>query len=190
MIEHFSLERVNKAAASFDVKKLRAFQERYMALESVERRTEMALPFLRKAQLIPVPISTEVVAKVTAIVRAAGERIKVAGDILDYAAFFLPDDRLSYDEKAFNQHIRKAAANALLRKMRQRLETATFEANALETLVQEFAGAEGVKLNDINQPLRVAVTGKSIGFSAYETLALLGREHCLARIDGALERCS
>ena len=56
----------------------------------------------------------------------------------------------------------------------------------LETLIQEFAQTEGVKLNDINQPLRVAVTGKAIGFSAYETLALLGRERCLERIDRAL----
>ncbi|MHB1424861.1 MAG: glutamate--tRNA ligase [Gemmataceae bacterium] len=190
MIAHFSLERVNKAAASFDVKKLRAFQERYMALEPIERKTEMALPFPQKAKLIPEPASAEEVARVTAIVRAASERIKVAGDILDYAAFFLPDDRLIYDEKAFNQYVRKASANALLRKIRQRLETATFETKALETLIQEFAQAEGVKLNDINQPLRVAVTGKAIGFSAYETLALLGRERCLARMDRILTRCA
>ncbi|MGH7169324.1 MAG: glutamate--tRNA ligase, partial [Gemmataceae bacterium] len=78
---------------------------------------------------------------------------------------------------------------ALLRKVRERLATATFEAKVLEALVQNFAQAEGVKLNDINQPLRVAVTGKSIGFSAYETLVLLGRERCLSRIDRAVVRC-
>jgi len=186
MIAHFSLERITKSAASFDAKKLRAFQERYMALEPIERKTELVLPFLQKAKLIPEPAPAAVVERVTAIVRAAGERIKVAGDILDYAAFFLPDDRLTYDEKAFAQHIRKPEANALLRKIRQRLENVPFEAKVLETLIQEFAQTEGVKLNDINQPLRVAVTGKAIGFSAYETLALLGRERCLARIDRVL----
>jgi glutamyl-tRNA synthetase len=186
MIGHFSLERVNKAPASFDVKKLRAFQERYMALVPVEPKTEMVLPFLQKAKLIPQPAPADVAARVVDIVRAAGERIKVAGDILDYAAFFLPDDQLIYDEKAFNQHVRKPEANALLRKMRERLETATFEVKALEELVQSFAAAEGIKLGAINQPLRVAVTGKAIGFGTYETLALLGRERCLARIDRAL----
>jgi glutamyl-tRNA synthetase len=188
MIDHFSLERVNKAAASFDVKKLRAFQERYMIALPVEPKTAMVLPFLRKAGWIPEPTPAAVVARVTDIVRAAGERIKVAGDILDYAAFFVADDQLAYDEKAFNQHIRKPEANALLRKMRERLATTMFEAKALETLIQDFAQSEGVKLNDLNQPLRVAVTGKSIGFSTYETLALLGREHCLDRIDRALAR--
>ncbi|HEY7159070.1 MAG TPA: glutamate--tRNA ligase, partial [Gemmataceae bacterium] len=96
--------------------------------------------------------------------------------------------QLIYDEKAFNQHVRKPEANALLSKMRQRLETATFEAKALEELVQSFAASEGIKLGAINQPLRVAVTGKAIGFGTYETLALLGRERCLARIDRALTR--
>jgi glutamyl-tRNA synthetase len=67
------------------------------------------------------------------------------------------------------------------------LETAAFDARSLETLFQEIAQAEGVKVSVITQPLRVAVTGKEIGFSAYETFALLGRERCLARIDRVLE---
>jgi glutamyl-tRNA synthetase len=186
MIDHFSLERVNKAPASFDVKKLRAFQEHYMARELIERKTELVLPFLQKAKLLPEPTPPGEVARVTEIVRAAGERIKVAGDILDYAAFFLPDDQLTYDEKALNQHVRKPEAITLLRKLRQRLETATFEPKTLEELVQSFAELEGVKIGIVNQALRVAVTGKAIGFGTYETLALLGREHCLARIDRAL----
>ena len=187
MIAHFSLERVNKGAASFDVKKLRAFQERYMALESVERKTELVLPFLRNAKLIADPPSAEETARVAAIVRAAGERIKVAGDILDYAAFFQSDDEVIYDEKALNQHIRKPEAAALLRKLREQLATATFEVKALEDLALRFAAAEGVKLGAINQPLRVAVTGKAIGFGTYETLSLLGRERCLARIQRVVE---
>jgi glutamyl-tRNA synthetase len=186
MIRHFSLERVTKSAASFDAKKLRAFQERYMNLEPIERKTEMVLPFLHKAGLLPDPAPRNEVERVTAIVRAAGERIKVAGDILDYSAFFVVDDRLTYDEKALKKYLRNPEAKILLRKLRQVLESAPFEAKALETLLQEFAQAEGIKVNEINQPLRVAVTGKDIGFSAYETLALLGRERCLARIDRTL----
>ncbi len=188
MIAHFSLERVNKAAASFDVKKLRAFQERYMNLVPVEEKTKMVRPYLHKAGLLPESAPTDEITRVTEIVRTAAERIKVAGDILDYAAFFVSDDRLSYDEKAFDQYVRTPEARALLRKIRERLETATFEPKALQALMQDFAQAEGIKLKDINQPLRVAVTGKAIGFGPYETLALLGRERCLARIDRTLAR--
>ena len=157
-----------------------------MNLESIERKTELVLPFLEKAGLLPKPAPASEVERVTEIVRAAGERIKVAGDILDYTAYFVADDRLTYDEKALNQYIRKPQAKDLVRKVRQLLETATFEAKTLEQRIQEFAQAEGVKINEINQPLRVAVTGKAIGFSAYETLELLGRERCLTRIDRIL----
>ena len=48
--------------------------------------------------------------------------------------------------------------------------------------------AEGVQLGQIVHALRVALTGKAIGFGLYESLAILGREHCRARIDRALQR--
>ena len=61
----------------------------------------------------------------TEIVRAAGDRIKVAGDILDYPDFFVPDDQLPYDETAFEKRIRKPPeAAGLLRKFRERLAAA------------------------------------------------------------------
>src|SRR5262249_32279081 len=101
MTELFSLERVNKAPASLDVKKLFAFQEHYMAEVPVEKKAEMVLPYLHKARLLPSPTPDEDRAKVTEIVRAAGDRIKVAGDVLDYADFFTPDGGLPYDEGAF-----------------------------------------------------------------------------------------
>jgi glutamyl-tRNA synthetase len=54
--------------------------------------------------------------------------------------------------------------------------------------VETFAQTEGVKPGPISQMLRVAVTGKEVGFGAYEALAILGKKSCLARIDGALGR--
>ena len=64
--------------------------------------------------------------------------------------------------------------------------TEPFDAATLKARVEEFAAAEGVKHGPVSQTLRVAVTGKEVGFGAYETLATLGKERCLARIDRAL----
>ncbi len=187
MLDLFSLERVNKASASFDAKKLFAFQERYMQALPVEARMERALPYLRRAGLVPDPIPDDVRAMATRVVTEAGPRITVAGDILSYAEFFLPDDRVSYDDKAFDKHIRKPPAPELLRKVRGLLaSTAKFDAGTLKSRVEDFAQAEGVKAGPLSQMLRVAVTGKEVGFGAYETLVTLGKERCLARIDGAL----
>ncbi len=190
MIRAFSLERVNKGEASFDAKKLLAFQERYMLQETVERKAEMALPYVEKAKLVPTPAPAEARAKVTALVRAANERVKVAGDVLDYRDFFTPDAELVYDEAAFDKRLRKPAEAApLLRKFRDRLATApVFDAASLEALANDFVQAEGVKLTDVVHAARVAVTGKGVGFGLWEALAILGQEHALARIDRALAR--
>ena len=51
-----------------------------------------------------------------------------------------------------------------------------------------FLQAQGIQLRQIQQAVRVAVTGKGVGFGLYETLAILGKEHSLARIDRALAR--
>ncbi len=187
MIDLFSLERVNKAPASFDAKKLFAFQERYMQALPVGERAERALPYLQRAGLVPDPAPQEVRATVHQVVADAGPRIVVAGDILDYADFFLPDDQLPYDDKAFEKYVRKPPAPDLLRRLRGLVASAEpFDAERLKRRVADFAQAENAKPGPLSQTLRVAVTGKDVGFGAYETLAILGRQRCLARIDRAL----
>jgi glutamyl-tRNA synthetase len=124
------------------------------------------------------------------IVRAASERIKVAGDVLDYRDFFTPDDQLAYDESAFDKRVRKPAeAAGLLAKFRDRLASATaFDVASLEALMNDFVQAEGIQLGQIIHAVRVAVTGKGIGFGLHESLAILGKESSVRRIDRALGR--
>src|SRR5262249_40416051 len=166
MIDLFSLERVNKAPASFDPKKLLAFQERYMQQASIPRKVEMALSFLQKAGLVSAPASAGVLEQLAHVVEAAGDRLKVAGDILDYADFFLTDDQLSYDEQAFDKRIRKPPeAPMLLRKFSSRLlALEQFDAATLEKTMQDFLQEEGAQIGQIIHALRVAVTGKAVGF--------------------------
>jgi len=186
MIQHFSLERVNKAPASFDPAKLLAFQDRYMQQEPVAKKAEMALHYLQKAGLA----DTSALPTVTAIVEAAGDRIKVAGDILDYADFFMQDEQLPYEEAAFDKRVRNPPdAAPLLRKFRDRLAAVEpFDKITIEAEMQKFTEAEGIKIAHIIHALRVAVTGKAVGFGMFETLAILGRQRSLARIDRALKR--
>jgi glutamyl-tRNA synthetase len=183
MIDLFSLERVNKAPASFDAKKLFAFQERYFQALSWSAKVERGLPFLQRADLVADRVSADAIAKVTKIVAEAGPRLIVAGDILDYAFFLLPDDRVAYDEKALEKHVRKPPAPDWLRQLRGVIEAADpFDAPTLKKAVEDFAQAAGVKPGAVSQTLRVAVSGKDVGFDAYATLAILGRERCLARV--------
>jgi glutamyl-tRNA synthetase len=182
LVRSFSLERVNKSAASFDPGKLMAFEVRHMLALPVERRVELCLPFLGKAGLDAAPD------KVAAIITAAGDRIKVAGDILDYADFFCADEKLGRDKVAFDKEMGKPGAADYLAKVRGLLATAAFEPAALEKCLRDFVAAEGIKVGQVIHALRLAVTGKTVGFGLYETMAILGRDSVLARIDRALER--
>ncbi len=159
-----------------------------MQLVPVEEKAEKCAPYLQRAGLVPTPLPEETRVQVAAVVRAAGDRIKVAGDILDYADFFTPDDRLSYNEAAVDKRLRRPAeAGRLLAGFRDRLAGATaFDAASLERLLNDFIAAEGVPIVQIIHAVRVAVTGKGVGFGLFETLAILGKQRCLARIDRAL----
>ena len=55
-------------------------------------------------------------------------------------------------------------------------------------MLKAFIEERGVKIGQLIHALRVAVTGKAVGFGMFETLTLIGRERCLARIDRALSR--
>jgi len=119
------------------------------------------------------------------VIHYAGDRIKVAGDILDFVDFFLPDDDFPYDEKAFAKRITEPSeAIPLLREFRDELaKQDDFGHAALEQLMQRFIEAKQIKVNQIIHALRVAVTGKSVGLGMFETLEILGKERVLRRID-------
>lgn len=190
MIKHFTLERVTKSPASFDCKKLWAFEDRYFQRLPVKQKVAKMLPFLQKAGLVSDPTPCEVGPKLTRIVEASGDRLKTAGDILAYADFFfVPDDKVAYDEKDFQKRVAPPQSKDLLAKFRDVLKTIEpFEVGPLEEALKQFIERENIKIGDIVHTLRVAVTGKSVGPGVYDCLAILGRDACLARIDRALAR--
>jgi glutamyl-tRNA synthetase len=180
LVRSFSLARVNKSAASFDPGKLMAFEVRHMLALPVERRAELCLPFVKRAGFDATP------AKIAAIIAAAGDRIKVAGDILDYTDFFVPDEKLVRDAATLAREMGKPGAVEYLNRFRSRLADIPFDSVSLEKGLQDFVAAEGIKVGQIIHALRLAVTGKTVGFGLYETMAILGRESVLRRIDAAL----
>ncbi len=221
LIENFSLERVTKAAASFDPKKLWAFEDRHFQALPIQRKVELVLPFLRAAGLLSLPspsgrgaggeggagglsrfssdengtvpfgrAEAAIETKLSRILAASGDRIKVSGDILAYADFFFrADDQLVYDETAFDKRLRSPGTAELLARFKDRLAAAdTFEPAALETLLHDFLAAEGVPIGQIIHALRVAVTGKAVGPGLFDCLAILGKASVLARLDRALAR--
>lgn len=191
MVREFSLERVVRAPASLDVKKLFAIQAKYTQALPVAEKVEMLLPFLVRAGL---PADREFV---TRVVEAAGPRMTVAGDILDYDYLFLPDDKIEFDPAVATKHLALAFKGSdktmsladAMPKLREVVAGAEpFTHDTLKAATEALATAEGARAGPLSQVLRVATTGREVGFSAYDTLAVLGRDRCLARIDRAIAK--
>ena len=188
MIELFSLERVNKAPASFDPQKLLAFQDRAMQQLPLKQKVAKCLPFLQGAGLVATPPPCDTAPYLSSILEAAGDRVKMAGDVLDYTEFYVADEALPYDAATVEKRITKPEnAKPLLKAYAAELASVEpFEPTAIEAHLKEFVERQGVKIGDLVHAVRVAISGKGVGFGLFETLAILGRERCVRRIERAL----
>ncbi len=185
MIELFTLARVTKSPASFDPAKLTSFQADDFAASPAAERTSLVLPFAVAAGWVD-PENAESRQRLADVVMAAGDRLKMAGDIIDFDYCFVDDYEVN--SKAFEKRISKpAAAKELLGKIRDRLaECDDFSAAAAEAAVHQFCEDESIGLGDIIHALRVATTGAAGGFGMFDTLAIVGKERTLERIDKTL----
>lgn len=191
MIQHFSLDRVHKAPASFDPQKLWAFQQRHMQAVPIKQKVPLVLPYLQRAGLVSTPAPCAAGPRVTQVVQAAGDRIKTAGDILDFTEFFVADDALSFDEPAFDKRLRKPGVIELLGKLRDQMGALEpFDASSTEACVHRFVEQQGIKIGDIIHALRLAITGKSVGLGMFDAMAILGRDSCLKRLDLAIAKAN
>jgi glutamyl-tRNA synthetase len=187
MVANFSLERVNKSPASFDPAKLMAFQDREMQKLNPVQRAVFCLPFLVGAGLADHDELSKPHSPFLKVVEAAGDRIKIGGDILDYDDFFVADENLVYEADVLEKRLGDGPARELLEAFADELETVEpFEAAAIEARLREFLDARGKKIGDLIHSLRAATTGKSKGFGMFETLVILGRERSVNRIRRAL----
>lgn len=193
MIAGFSLERVNPGPASFDPAKLDAFQLQYMRALPLADKVSGALPFLERAGLLPAPVTAATRSQVARVVEVLGDRLRVFGDILLQGSFFFVEE-LTYDEKAFAKRILAPGAPERLADYRAWLaERDPFAAPdgaaaALDRETQSFLGARGLAIGDIVHAVRVAVTGTAAGPSLFDSMAVIGKEVCLRRLDRALEQ--
>ena len=153
-----------------------------MNMLSLDEKVERTRPFIEQAHLNA--------DKLASVVQAAADRIKIAGDILDYVAFFVTAEQLTYDEAAFDKRLRiPSEAPGLLRKFGGVLGTIDpFNEKTTEACLQDFVVAEGISHAQIVHALRVAITGKSAGFGLFESVSILGRTECVLRIERALTR--
>ncbi len=187
MTQLFSLDRVTKSPASFDPQKLLSFQAERMAELPIDERVKLVLPFAEKAGWVTSEADRQ---RVRAVTAAAGERIRVAGDILDFDFCFIADDQLNYDAKAFQKRIVGASgAIELLNGFAARIDSIQpWNAATTEASLKQYCAEQEVGIGQIIHALRVAVTGTAVGFGMFDTLEILGPAAVRTRIAAAVAK--
>jgi glutamyl-tRNA synthetase len=188
LLEHFALERVNSAPASFDPDKLWWLEGEYMKELPIEQKIDGCSGPLQKAKLLGGTTAADVDSatrdKLRRIVEAAGDRIKVFSDILTYGGFFFAADDQFKDEPDAVKTLKKDYVSALLPKLRDLIASAEpFDVPTLEARVRELADSEGISAGKVIHPLRAAISGQSVGPGVFELAAILGKSSCVRRIE-------
>ena len=190
LVDAFSFEGINHSNAvvnftdqdPFDPKAVWLNSEHIRALP-VEELSHRLEPFFAQAGFHPKPGKLEVV---TPLIR---ERIKLLRDAVSAADFFFLDQLAPYDPAELIPPKGGDAAMALrvLQTAQQVLATVTFDHDSLDAALRSAAAQLGLKAGPMFQPIRVAVCGRKNAPPLFETLIVLGREVCLARIRQAEE---
>jgi len=187
LIEKFTLDRVSKGGGIFDQQKLLWLNGEYIEKMDIDARTKAVLPFLREARLIGEDVPPEKYEWIKEIVTAVGDRLKTLAQIVDYAGAFFVDE-LEYDEKAVQKRLKKDYVPQMLENLKGIFQTTDpFDETNLEETIRSFAEESGLSASKIIHPLRVALTGKSVGPGIFETVVLVGRERAIQRLDKGIE---
>jgi glutamyl-tRNA synthetase len=173
LVERFDLARVSRNPAVFDEQKLRWMNGRYLReLEPEDLRARLEALSGRAVPPEAVAISQE--------------KMQTLSDFWPLAGFLI-ERPAGYDEKAWTK-VMSDGAPERLRAARAALEEAgePFDTDEVERALRGVVERLEVKPKDVFQPIRVAITGTTVSPGIFESVAALGREETLARIDAAL----
>jgi glutamyl-tRNA synthetase len=177
LIERFSLERVSRNPAVFDEQKLRWMNGRYL------RELEPAELARRLAQLHgDQPGLVEAAA-------VAQEKLQTLAEFWPLAGF-LVERPPEIDPRAWEQVMRDGALDRLAEARAALAATDPFDEREVEAALRGVVDRLGVKPKEVFQPIRVAIAGTTVSPGIFESVAALGREEALARIDAALAQRS
>ncbi len=176
LAERFRLDRVSKNPAVFDERKLRHMNGRWMRELGIDELTGRLERFTGRTGL-------------RGAVEIAAEKIQTLAEFWPLVSFLF--DEPVDDEAAFKRVIEADGGVETLQAARDALASADpFELPEIEAALRAVVEARGAKPGKVFQPVRVAIAGGTISPGIFESVALLGREETLARIDRALERAA
>jgi glutamyl-tRNA synthetase len=180
LIEKFSLDNVGKSAGVFNAEKLLDLNAWYLRETSDEILADEVMPFLGRLG-IDAPDKEKLIKAVNTL----KARSKTLVELAENALFYFRDD-VTYEEKGDKKFLKPNVLGLLedLGKVLQK--TPEFNQAGLENTFVKFLEEKEIKLGKVAQPLRMALTGKTVSPGIFEVMVVLGKETVLKRLSNAI----
>jgi len=188
LIENFSLERIGKTGAIFNREKLDWMNGVYIRSLSLEDFTRRALPFLEKGLSPEVkrPLSPDYLGQMLPLIQ---ERAKTLTEVPDLVRFFFVDESDYQADLLIGKNMTQESTSWALEIAQEQLgQLEMFGTESLEALLRPLAVELGMKTGQLFGTLRVATTGRTAAPPLFQTMAAMGKERCLRRIEAALDK--
>jgi glutamyl-tRNA synthetase len=187
IVENFSLERVGKPAAIFDIERLRWMNGVYIRQLSPKELAGYMMPFLERdlpAELLPV--DQEYLLRIVPLVQ---DRLKLLSDSAELTSYFF-QERLDYDPaNLVPRGLNETDTIGALRRAEVELgQSGPFDHETLEKSLRAASEELGLRPREFFGMLRVAITGRAASPPLFETIEVLGRERALERVASGKER--
>jgi glutamyl-tRNA synthetase len=185
LTENFDFSRVSSNPAIFDVEKLEWMNGVYLRELTSEEFVARVLPLLEAAELITPEQAFERRPWLLELAPLISERVKVLHEVVPMVRFLFECPQV--DPAARQKVLAKEGVRVALETAHDVLaDLVSWQAGAIEDVLRAVPEATGLKAKDVFQAVRVAVAGNTVSPPLFESLALLGREETLARLDAAL----
>lgn len=186
MIEKFSFDNVQKSSAVFNPEKLLWLNAQYIKQSEPKRVAEQLQPFLERAG-----VGAEAAGKsgewMERLVLAFRERSQTLEEMAKAAIPYLQAD-IQMDEAAAKKFLTPAIAPLLERLADRFAAVPDFDKEGLEAVFKNVIAEAGIKMGELAQPVRVALTGRTASPGLFEVIDLLGRDRTLERLRRAVSR--
>lgn len=182
LIDEFSLERVGKAGAVFNIEKLNWMNQQHIKLHSDEELLPLVRDVLKKKNYAAV--ADDFLKQIIGMMK---ERVIVINDFVEGCSYFYEDPQ-QYDEAAAAKNWKPESATHVRALLERLTGLNDFSATAIETALRATAESLGVGAGKLIHPVRLAVSGVSHGPSLFHMMELLGKATVLRRLEQSLER--
>ena len=183
MVDKFTLDHINKAAAAFNPEKLLWLNGHYIREADPKRLVQLLIPILRKQGLLSEPASfkDEWLEQLVCVLR---DRSKTLLEMAEKASPFLSES--IFIEPSAQKFLTESVKPALTG-LCSVIEQSSFDHAELERRFKVVLQETGLSMNQLAQPVRAALTGRTVSPGIFDVMLLLGRERTLSRLRKAID---